>query len=62
MSQSTSIKTNLIQNQEDFNIWPLDEQPPLFKFKYLEKILDAPQEDPEDTWICIVKCLIKGCS
>ena len=42
MSQSTSIKTNLIQNQEDFDIRPLNKQPPLFKFKYLEKILDAP--------------------
>jgi hypothetical protein len=61
MSSKTSIKTNLIQNREDFNIGPLDEQPPLFKFKYLEKILNAPQEDPEDIRTCTVKCIIKGC-
>jgi len=61
MSQKTSIKTNLIQNQEDFKLRPLEEQPILFKFKYLEKILDLPQEDPEDQRTCTVKCLIKGC-
>jgi hypothetical protein len=48
MSQKTSIKTNLIQNQEDFKLRPLEEQPALFKFKYLEKILDPPQEDLKD--------------
>jgi hypothetical protein len=61
MSQKTSIKTNLIQNQEDFKLGPLEEQPVLFKFKYLKKILDLPQEDPEDQRTCTVKCLIKGC-
>ena len=61
MSQKTLIKTNLIQNQEDFKLGPLEEQPALFKFKYLKKILDLPQEDPEDQRIYTVKCLIKGC-
>ena len=41
MSLKTSVKTNLIQNREDFDLRPLDEQPPLFKFKYLKKVLNA---------------------
>ena len=42
MSLTTSVKTNLIQNREDFDVRPLNEQLPLFKFKYLKKVLDAP--------------------
>jgi hypothetical protein len=60
MSSKTSIKTNLIQNRKDFKLEPLDEQLPLFKFKYLKKVLNAPQEDPEDIRTCTIKCLIKG--
>jgi hypothetical protein len=60
MSQVSSIKLNLSQNKEDFKLI-LENQPPLFKFKYLEKILDPPQEDPEDTRTCTVKCLVRGC-
>jgi len=40
MSQKSSIKTNLIQNREDFSLGALNDQPPLFRFKYLEKVLD----------------------
>jgi hypothetical protein len=61
MSQKTLIKTNLIQNQEDFKLGPLEKQPALFKFKYLEKVLEPPQEDPKDQRTCTIKCLIKGC-
>ena len=60
MSQKSSIKTNLIQNREDFSLEALNDQPSLFRFKYLEKVLDPPQEDPEDIRICTVKCLVQG--
>jgi len=58
MSQKSSIKLNRIQNQEDFTLRPLEEQPPLFKFKYFERILDPVQEDIEETRTCTIKCLV----
>jgi hypothetical protein len=42
MSQSTSTRVNRLQNREDFTLEPLKEQAPLFKFKYLERILNPP--------------------
>jgi hypothetical protein len=60
MSQQSSIKTNLTQNRDDFELEPLEEQPPLFRLKYLERILDPLQEDPEDTRTCTIKCLVRG--
>jgi hypothetical protein len=61
MSQKFSTSINLIQNQEDFTLKPLERQPPLFRFKYLSKILDPIQEDPEDIRTCTIKCLVQGC-
>ena len=61
MSQKSSIKTNLIQNREDFSLRALNDQLSLFRFKYLEKVLDPLQEDPEDTRTCTVKCLVRAC-
>ena len=60
MSQQSSIKTNLTQNRDDFILEPLKEQPPLFRFKYLERILDPPQEDPKDIRTCTIKYLVRG--
>ena len=60
MSQSTSIKTNLAQNKDDFELKLIKEQASLFKFGYLKKILNPPQEDPEETRMCTVKCLVRG--
>jgi hypothetical protein len=54
MSLKTSVKTNLIQNREDFDLGPLDEQLPLFKFKYLKKVFNAPQEDLKDIRTCTI--------
>jgi hypothetical protein len=62
MSQQSLIKTNLAQNQPDFKLKPLDEQPYLFKKGYLEKILNPIQEDPEEARTCTIKCLVRGCS
>jgi len=61
MSQGSSIKINLIQNHPDFELRPLNEQATLFKKGYLKKTLDLIQEDPEDTRICTVKCLVRAC-
>jgi hypothetical protein len=61
MSQKSSIKTNLIQNREDFSLGALNNQPSLFRFKYLKKVLDPPQEDPKDIRTYTIKCLIQGC-
>ena len=40
MSQSSSIKINIAQNNPDFILRPLEDEPLLFKYKYLKKILD----------------------
>jgi hypothetical protein len=61
MSQSRAIKINLAQNSPDFELEPLEEQPPLFKFELCTKILDPIQEDPEETRTCTVKCLVRNC-
>ena len=58
MSQKSLIKTNLIQNKEDFSLRALNDQLLLFWFKYLKKVLDPPQEDPKDIRTCTIKCLI----
>jgi hypothetical protein len=62
MSQGSSTKINLAQNNPNFKLKPLDEQPPLFKKGYLKKILDLIQENPEDTRTCTIKCLVRACS
>jgi hypothetical protein len=48
MSQSSQYTLNIQQNQADFTLEPLNEQPPLFKFQYLSKTLDPPKSNPED--------------
>lgn len=62
MSQGSSIKINLTQNNLDFKLKPLDEQAPLFKKGYLKKTLNPIKEDPEDTRTCTIRCLVRGCS
>ena len=62
MSQKSSIKLNLSQNLSDFKLKPLDEQPSLFKKSYLKKTLNPIQQDLEETRICTIKCLVRGCS
>jgi hypothetical protein len=64
MSQATSISLNIEQNSPDFKLEPLDQQPPLFKYKLLEKTLDDPHENPEyinNYRTVTVKCLYKYC-
>ena len=61
MSQGSSFKLNISQNKEDFKLPSLKDQPPLFKYKYLEKILNPPQENIKNTRTCTIKCLVRGC-
>lgn len=60
MSQAATIRLNISQNKESFKLI-LENQPPLFRYKYLEKILSPIQEDPEKSRKCTVKCLVRGC-
>ena len=61
MSQESSIKLNLTQNSSNFELKPLNKQPPLFKKGYLIRILDPIQEDPEEVCTYTIKCLVQGC-
>ena len=64
MSQSSSIAFNICQNQETFTLEPIEDQTPLFRFKYLEKTLNPIKNNPEDInnyQTVTVKCLVKGC-
>lgn len=64
MANITSISLNIKQNRPDFKLEPLENQLPLFKYKYLSKALDPPKENPEDLSnyrTVTVKCLYNGC-
>ena len=61
MSQSSSIKINIAQNHSDFQVKPLNLQPPLFKLGYLKRYLNPIQENPEELCTCAIKCTIRGC-
>jgi hypothetical protein len=61
MSQSTGAKYNRLQNHPDFELEPIINQAPLFKFQYLKKTLNPIQEDLDNMRTCTVKCLVKGC-
>jgi hypothetical protein len=52
---------NYKQNLLDFTLSPLENQPPLFKYKFLSKVLDPPNKDREQLITVIVKCLYRGC-
>jgi len=61
MSQSRAVKINIAQNHPDFVLRPLTDEPPLFKFEYLRKVLDPIQEDPEDVRTYTIKYLVRNC-
>jgi hypothetical protein len=64
MSSKNTLALNIKQNQDDFELEPLDIQPALFRYGYLSKTLDPPKEDPENLnnyRTVTVKCLFKGC-
>ena len=57
MSQSSSIALNLKQNSIDFKLKPIKNQPPLFKYKFISKVLDPPNNNPEDLRTVTIRCL-----
>jgi hypothetical protein len=64
MSSKRILASNIKQNRDDFELDPLNLQPPLFRYGYLSKTLDPPKSNPEDTSnyrTVTVKCLFKGC-
>jgi hypothetical protein len=61
MSQSSSFTLNYKQNLPDFTLGPLENQPPLFKYKFLSKVLDPPNKDQVQLRTVTVKCLFNGC-
>jgi hypothetical protein len=40
---------------------PLENQPPLFKYKFLSKVLDPLNDDQEQLRTITIKCLYQGC-
>jgi hypothetical protein len=61
MSQTSSIKLNIAQNQPDFQVKPLNKQLPLFKLRYLKRYLNPIKENLEEPYICTIKCNIRNC-
>jgi hypothetical protein len=57
MSQSSLITLNLKQNSINFELEPIKNQPPLFKYKFLSKVLDPPNDDLMDLRTVIIRCL-----
>jgi hypothetical protein len=63
MSQQTSIKLNILQNKEDFELDPVSNQAPIFKLGFIKKTLDPPKANPENLnnyRTVTVTCLFKG--
>jgi hypothetical protein len=61
MSQSSSIALNLKQNSLEFKLDPIENQPLLFKYKFVSKVLDPPNDNLEDLRTVTVRCLFTGC-
>ena len=60
MSQSSSIALNLKQNSINFELEPIKNQPPLFKYKFLSKVLDPLNDDLIDLRTVTIRCLFTG--
>lgn len=59
MSYTTSTRTNLLQNQENFTL--SENQPLIFKRGLFIKTLDPIQEDPTKPRTVTVACTYKNC-
>jgi len=57
MSQSLLIALNLKQNSINFKLEPIKNQPPLFKYEFLSKVLDPLNDDLIDLRTVIIRCL-----
>ena len=56
MSYSTTIRTNIQQNAQDFIL--LTKQPAIFSKGLFTKTLDPPQENPRDYRTITITCTI----
>jgi hypothetical protein len=61
MSQPSSIALNLKQNSIDFKLEPIENQPPLFKYEFLSKVLDPPNNNQQGLRTVTIRCLFTGC-
>jgi hypothetical protein len=61
MSQSSSIALNIKQNRPNFVLELIEDQAPLFKYKFVSKVLDPPNDNPELFRTVTVRCLFIGC-
>ena len=61
MSQSSSIALNLKQNSIDFKLEAIENQSSIFKYKFFSKVLDPPNNNPEDLRTVTIRCLFTGC-
>jgi hypothetical protein len=64
MAYNSSIKLNILQNQEDFELEPIAQQPPFFKYGLFKKTLDPLKANPEELEnyrTVTITCLFKGC-
>ena len=60
MSQSSSIALNLKQNSINFKLEPIENQPLLFKYKFISKVLDPLNDNLEEPRIVTIRCLFTG--
>ena len=61
MSQSSLIALNLKQNKPEFKLELIENQPPLFKYKFVSKVLDPPNNNPEDLRTVTIRYLFTRC-
>jgi hypothetical protein len=64
MAYQSSVKLNILQNQEDFKLEPVSQQSPLFKHELFKKTLDPPKDNLDNLSnyrTVTVTCLFKGC-
>ena len=61
MAYTTDIRTNLAQNQPNFQLPAIENEPIIFKRGYFIKELDPIQENPNLPRTVIIKCTYKNC-
>ncbi len=62
MSYTTNIRTNLAQNQPNFQLPSIEEEPIIFKRGYFIKELDPIQENPNLLRTVTVKYTYNNCT
>jgi hypothetical protein len=63
MSKNSLIRLNILQNKEDFSLNPIKQQAPIFKLRFIKKVLNPPNNNPKSITsyrIVTISCLFKG--